>query len=195
MEIFFDTETTGVPVNYNAPMSDVKNWPRLVQIGWIVFSDGEKVSEKEYIIKPDGFEIPEIASRVHGITTEKAIESGNEIREVLEDFFSTLSTCDTIVGHNISFDINIVGAEYWRLYQKSPFTDQKVFCTMKAGTDICKIPGKYGYKWPKLHELYFAIFGEEMGAAHTALQDISNTAKCYFAMVEKDAIKLPGTTP
>lgn len=54
---------------------------------------------------------------------------------------------------------------------------------MKSSTDYCKLPGFYGkYKWPKLHELYKKLFNEDMGAAHTALQDIRNTAKCFFEL-------------
>jgi DNA polymerase-3 subunit epsilon len=186
--LFFDTETTGVPKDYKAQMSNVENWPRLVQLGYIVFDEYENVIEKEYIVKPDGFSIPDNASRIHGVTTEKALEVGVDISTVLKEFSFIASCCDQIVGHNISFDINIVGAEYWRIYSKSPFEDQKVICTMKSGTEFCQIPGPYGYKWPKLSELYQHLFDEDMGAAHTALQDISNTAKCYFAMVKRDLI-------
>jgi DNA polymerase III subunit epsilon len=30
MYLFFDTETTGIPRNYKAPVADLQNWPRLV---------------------------------------------------------------------------------------------------------------------------------------------------------------------
>lgn len=194
MELFFDTETTGVPKNYKAPMSDTDNWPRLVQIGWIVYRDGVKVYERERIIKPNGFDIPVVASNIHGVTTEYANSNGHDIADVMQEFAFIASTCDKIIGHNISFDINIVGAEYWRLYNKSPFADQKVICTMLSSTQFCQLPGSYGYKWPKLHELYTKLFDEDMGAAHTALQDISNTAKCYFALVERELIHEKGET-
>ena len=32
--LFSDTETTGIPRNYNAPVSDLANWPRMIQIAW-----------------------------------------------------------------------------------------------------------------------------------------------------------------
>lgn len=28
--LFFDTETTGLPLDYDEPYTNVKNWPRLV---------------------------------------------------------------------------------------------------------------------------------------------------------------------
>lgn len=52
--IFFDTETTGVPRDYKAPTTDTRNWPRMVQLGWILMDSKEnKLSQKDYIIRPD----------------------------------------------------------------------------------------------------------------------------------------------
>ena len=49
--LFFDTETTGVPRNYKAPASDLKNWPRLVQIAWLLADDdGGEIESAEYIV-------------------------------------------------------------------------------------------------------------------------------------------------
>lgn len=183
--IFFDTETTGKPKNYNAPVSDVENWPRLVQLGYIVFDEnGNKKMELEFIIKPNGFVISEEVSKIHGITQEIAEKDGFHIQTVLDLFFEDISDNDKFVGHNVSFDLSVVGAEYYRIYGRDPFAGRESICTMKSSTSYCKLPGGYGgkYKWPKLSELYQTLFHEDMGAAHTALQDIQNTAKCYFEL-------------
>ena len=81
--LFFDTETTGVPKNYKAPSSDLENWScRLVQLSWIVKNDKqEELSRGNFIVKPDGFEIPTEASDIHGITTEKALAEGLELKK------------------------------------------------------------------------------------------------------------------
>jgi hypothetical protein len=34
MFLIFDTETTGLPRDYNAAITDLDNWPRMVQIAW-----------------------------------------------------------------------------------------------------------------------------------------------------------------
>lgn len=34
MYLFIDCETTGPPKNYRAPVDDLDNWPRLVQLAW-----------------------------------------------------------------------------------------------------------------------------------------------------------------
>lgn len=188
MQLFFDTETTGVPKVYGLPVSNVDNYPRLVQLGYIIYNGREALTEQEFIVKPNGFEIPVVASDVHGVTQEIALSKGDDIKDVLDNFQFWIENCDEIVGHNVDFDVSVVGAEYWRLYQKNPFEGKKVVCTMKSTTRFVGIPRSGGFKYPKLHELYRKLFNEDMGAAHTALQDISNTAKCYFALVERGII-------
>ena len=181
--IFFDTETTGVPRNYKAPTTDTDNWPRLVQLGWILMDDkGNKLAQHDYIIRPDGFEIPADAASVHGITTEKALEEGRDLAEVIDEFMADFDKATFIVGHNISFDQNIVGAELVRLHRPDVMTSKRTYCTMQAGTNFCKIPGKYGYKWPKLMELYVKLFGHDFEDAHNAMSDIDATQECFWEM-------------
>lgn len=180
---FFDTETTGVPRNYKAPTTDTDNWPRLVQLGWILMDDkGNKLAQHDYIIRPDGFEIPADAASVHGITTEKALEEGRDLAEVIDEFMADFDKATFIVGHNISFDQNIVGAELVRLHRPDVMTSKRTYCTMQAGTNFCKIPGKYGYKWPKLMELYVKLFGHDFEGAHNAMSDIDATQECFWEM-------------
>ena len=53
MYMVFDTETTGLPANFNAPISDTDNWPRIVQLAWQIHDDmGELILHKDYIIYP-----------------------------------------------------------------------------------------------------------------------------------------------
>lgn len=60
-------------MNYKAPNYDIQNWPRLVQLAWILADDkGNKIHSGNLIVRPDGFEIPTDAAKVHGITTEIA---------------------------------------------------------------------------------------------------------------------------
>lgn len=185
MYLFFDTETTGVPRNYNAPVTDVDNWPRLVQIGWVLYDDNKNiVSEQEFVVKPNGFEIPVSASSIHGITTEKATTDGLPLSLVLLHFLNALDKASIVIGHNLSYDESIIGAELVRAKIDNPLPQKKLICTMKSSTNYCKIPGGYGgrYKWPKLNELYRKLFNAPLEQTHTALDDIQNTAKCYFEL-------------
>ena len=187
--LFFDTETTGVPRDYKASASNTRNWPRLVQLGWIVTDEeGNVLSQGNEIVKPEGFVIPADAARVHGITTERAQREGKPLREVIETFLKDAEQTKCIVGHNISFDQKVVGAELYRLGIPDTISTVKSLCTMQAGTDYCKIPGYYGYKWPKLQELYHKLFGCDFEDAHDAMADITATKKCFFEMRKRGLI-------
>ncbi|MEA3495351.1 MAG: 3'-5' exonuclease [Bacteroidota bacterium] len=189
MYLFFDTETTGLPRNYKAPIEDSDNWPRLVQIAWLLYdNDGNRIDGKEFIIKPEGFTIPIEASRVHGISTEKAISEGQDLNEILILFAKDIEKANSIVAHNISFDEKIVGAEFYRKKVANKLFQKKRICTMKASTNFCRLPGRYGYKWPNLAELHTKLFGKSFEGAHDAAADINATAKCFWRLKELHVI-------
>ena len=192
--LFFDTETTGTPRNYKAPVTDSSNWPRLVQLAWIMADkNGNVVKKKSVIIKPDGFSIPSDASAIHGITTERALREGKPLKEVLDEFTTDLSFASQIVGHNIDFDQHIVGAELYRLNMDySALMYKSSTCTMKSSTNYCAIPNPYshygGYKWPSLSELYWKLFRHSFDDAHDALADITATKDCYYELKRRGVI-------
>ena len=189
MYLFFDTETTGLPRNWKAPVTDLNNWPRMIQIAWILCDDkGNRIDSNGFIIKPENFIIPIEASRVHGISTEKAINEGEDLKKVLMIFNELVDQADFIVAHNISFDEKILGAELLRKEIPSDFEQKRKLCTMKASTDYCRLPGPYGYKWPKLSELHIKLFGVDFDEAHDASVDINATEKCFWEMRSKGLI-------
>ena len=190
MYLFFDTETTGLPGNWNAPVSDLDNWPRLVQIAWLQYdSKGKKILEQDYIIKPEGFTIPRDASQVHGISTERAEREGVDLKKVLEEFSGLIEESSLLVAHNMGFDEKIVGAELLRKRIKNSLFQTDKICTMKASTDYCELPGNYGYKWPKLSELHFKLFNDGFEEAHNATVDIAVCAKCFWELKRRGIIK------
>ncbi len=71
---------------------------------------------------------------------------------------------------------------------QSDFNRKKKLCTMKSSTDYCRLPGPYGYKWPKLSELHIKLFGENFEEAHDASVDINATEKCFWEMRKKGII-------
>lgn len=188
--LFFDTETTGVPKNYKAPSSDLENWScRLVQLSWIVKNDKqEELSRGNFIVKPDGFEIPTEASDIHGITTEKAIAEGLELKKVVYYFLGACKLADVLVGHNVSYDVHVVGAEMIRCFQKDYIEKQETIDTMLASVDFCKIPGKFGFKWPKLMELHQKLFGCDFDNAHDSSADIAATEKCFWELKKRSIL-------
>ena len=183
MILFFDTETTGLPKNWKAPVSDTSNWPRLVQLAYLIYSEaGVQQKAVDIIVKPEGFTIPGEASGIHGITTARANSTGRQLRTVLDEFKMAAESADTIVAHNLSFDEKIVGAEFYRLQIPNPLYGKKKVCTMESTVNFCSISGPYGYKWPKLEELYYKLFRSNFEEQHNAAMDIKATAKCFWEL-------------
>jgi len=191
MLLFFDTETTGLPKDYKAPISDLNNWPRMVQIAWQLVDDLDNpVESKDYIISPDNYTIPPQSTQVHGITTERAIQEGVPLQRALEEFSEAVDRSNFLIAHNISFDEKIVGAEYLRLGQSIPLETITKICIMKAATNFCKIPGQYGYKWPTLTELHYTLFHKDFEEAHNAQVDVQACANCFYKLRELRIIKI-----
>lgn len=154
--LFFDTETSGLPTDYNAPATHINNWPRLIQISWILATKTKEIiCEKDYIVEPNGFSISSESTAIHGITNEIAMQKGKDIGIILKDFLADLDKANYIIGHNVSFDVNVVNAELIRKGYTNTNIHKKQICTMKSSVNICKIPDFKGrYKYPKLQELY-----------------------------------------
>lgn len=188
--LFFDTETVGLPVDYDSPASDTANWPRMVQLSWILTDgQGNRLSQGDYIIRPNGFVVPETASNIHGITTERAYAEGAPLDSVLVLFMRDLDSAEYIVGHNVSFDIHVVDAEMIRSSYEGRLSSMKAYCTMIASIDYCKLPGMYGhYKWPKLQELHKVLFGCNFDGAHNSAADIDATCKCFWELRRRGII-------
>lgn len=181
--LVFDTETTGLPKNYQAPLDDFDNWPRLVQLAWQFYDgDGNLWEEENLIIKPEGFVIPEEAAKIHRISQERALTEGLPLNEVLQKFSEAIKRADFLVGHNIDFDNNIVGSEFLRNSIANQLAEAKKICTMKLGVDICRLPGRMGFKWPNLNELHLCLFQENFSDAHDAMIDVRACARCFFEM-------------
>ena len=133
MFLIFDTETTGLPKRWDAPISDLNNWPRVVQLAWQLHDeDGSLVSNKTYVIKPVDFDIPFESEKVHGISTLLATQIGEKIQTVFSEFLKDLSYASYIVGHNLKFDINVVSSELYRLDIENQLLNKKVLDTCTA---------------------------------------------------------------
>jgi DNA polymerase III subunit epsilon len=147
MYLFFDTETTGLPRNWKAPVTDLNNWPRLVQLAYLLYdSNGNAISGGDFIIKPEGFIIPASVSQIHGITHERAVREGHPLNTVLQHFNTLIEQADWLVAHNMSFDEKIVGSEFLRNGMNNSIPAKNRICTMEKSTNFCAIPGPYGNK-------------------------------------------------
>lgn len=190
MYLFFDTETTGLPKDWNAPIKDLNNWPRIVQIAWVEYDVRRNlISQGDYLIKPDGFIIPEEVSRIHKIFQEDAIKYGYPLKKVLNVFNSIIDKSEYLIAHNINFDDKVLSAEFLREYITSSLPDKKKICTMESTVDFMKLPNaRGGYKFPSLADLSRRLYGEGFKEAHNALVDVQNTAKIFWDLVDQKVI-------
>jgi DNA polymerase III, alpha subunit len=192
MYLIFDTETTGIPRNKTAPLTDLENWPRLVQIAWQLHdAKGKLISQQNFIVRPDGFDIPYKAEQVHGISTKRALDEGHELKLVLNAFKSDLEKTKVLVGHNIEFDINIIGAELIRQSEDTEkFLALEKVDTGIASTEFCQLQGGIGgkLKMPKLRELHEKLFGKDFEDAHDAAYDVAATARSFFGLIKRKIV-------
>lgn len=189
MYLIFDTETTGLPKRWNAPISDTDNWPRCVQIAWQLHDAmGNLVEHQDYLVRPDGFNIPYDAEQVHGISTALAEEQGLPLAEVLDKFNAAMAKTKFIVGQNVGFDLNIMGAEFHRSAVENPLQELPVLDTCTEETaKLCQIPGGRGgkFKLPTLTELHEYLFDEPFAEAHNATADVEATTRCFLELVRR----------
>lgn len=195
MFLFFDTETNGLPNDYNAPAQDTENWPRIVQLAYSVRDrDGKTLFERDVIIRPDGWNIP--PDMIHGITEAQALEVGVHVGPEIDRFLDWVEKCDYLVAHNLNFDYPVFAAEYIRAVQDKRVQIRRAqiekICTMRSTVEFCRIPGPWRgkYKWPRLSELHNKLFGCDFEGAHNALFDVNATVKCFFELRDRGVIKI-----
>jgi DNA polymerase-3 subunit alpha len=200
MYLIFDTETTGLPIFnktglYRFPSYrhlNKYNTSRIVSISWIVANEKcEKLKQAYHIIRPLDFTIDNNskAVEIHGITAEMANEQGISWHTMYDEFINDLVQCDTIVAHNIQFDISIMLSEMHR-YNKdfgiSTLLNKQRLCTMKMG----KIAMKQT-RVPKLSVLYEFLYNEPIQNAHDASYDTLHCYKCLVRMLEQKELDVP----
>jgi len=204
--LIFDTETTGLPQSRIISQETLDKWPYIVQFSFIVFDTNTNkiIKTTDSIIKlQDELLIPSESTAIHGITNEISKKDGIIIEVALKDFFISLREVDLLVGHNVSFDINMIYIEllriiYFKEYQKDIISSYKfhlhfltnyknIYCTMQESIDLCNIKavtkfGKEYTKFPKLSELHETLFKTTPKNLHNSLIDILITLRCYMKL-------------
>ena len=195
--IVFDTETTGLPVDYNALITDSAKWPHVIQLSYIVYDTDTKeiLDFTDRIVKLDPAVVisPESIA-VHKITAERSQEEGKPIGAVLAEFIYALQDVDLVVGHNVSFDKRMLRVECYRNgIHAEPFINSSrillpEYCTMRETTARCQLPtqnsktGQTYFKWPKLSELHTHLFGAPPRGTHNAIADVMICLRCFVSV-------------
>lgn len=187
VDLIFDTETTGLP-NYKAPFNHPTQ-PDVLQLGLQLYTDKKLTFEKKFLVGLHtrigmDFEVEPGAQSVHGISREMIIADGVHVDEVRDTFLECVSKADRLVAHNLSFDMKMMSTFLFRLDAPYNFIDGKqLICTMNSTTNLCKLPGNYGYKWPKLIEAYKLLVNPKgFEGAHDALVDVKACAEILYQL-------------
>jgi len=191
MYLIFDTETTGVPKNYKGDLKDSDNWPRVIQLAYALFDEnGNCILKAVDLIRPDNWIIPNEKFWIdNGFSTQHNLKNGIPFVESASGFISALSMCNYLISHNMQFDYPIMIAEFYRYGLKSKNKPNRI-CTMTSTTSFCQLPGKRGFKWPKLEELHIKLFKTGFDGAHDAMNDVLACARCFFEAKKRGIITL-----
>jgi DNA polymerase-3 subunit epsilon len=185
--IVFDTETTGLPQGWNTPPTESDKYPHIVQLSYLLYDTelDKTLACEDHIIKlKSSVTLPPESVRIHGITRARMKRKGITIKQALDDFKMAMSNADIVVGHNVRFDKNMMLAEAHRNNRTIAFDKKGEYCTMLRSVDVCKLKkeGKAHFKYPRLSEIYYHLFGEMPQGVHDSMADVIYTTRCFLAL-------------
>jgi DNA polymerase III epsilon subunit-like protein len=178
--LLFDTETTGKFDFKGDPNAD--HQPQICELAAMLTNDeGESMGEMNVLIKPDGWTIPAETQAVHGISTEQCEKFGIPLAQAWEMFAALLSNAETLVAHNIQFDLAMMKRS--NPLAAPALSQVKHYCTMQVATDICRIRNQWGkFKWPSLAEAFRHFYGKDFKGAHRAMADVKACRAVFFQL-------------
>ena len=187
ISLIFDTETSDL-CDFKAPHTQPSQ-PNIIQLACILADEKETYTEFKTLVDPSeadfDWKMGQGAENIHGISKEMVLSAGISTRSTMMTFAGLLAKADVIVCHNVQFDKKLVMTALHRtggVTTLDKLQSHPAYCTMQKSTNLCQLPGKFGYKWPKLLELHQFLFGETFDGAHDALEDVRATLRCYREM-------------
>ena len=207
-----DVETTGfllpdVPLGHDMQ-------PRIVQGGFLSFDLAGRIHQAVSItVRPDGWDIPDEAENVHGISYETAQNVGMDQYSVLPLLADMITSTDVVIGHNIPYDLGVVRSHLKAMENARPddvhlrslssrIANVPRDCTMREGAGITNFPPSLNYgpefigkpKPPRLSVLYNFLTGEEMQDAHSAMGDCLGTKRVFEEILRQGYLR-PDSLP
>ncbi len=182
----FDLETTGVDVDTSRIVS--------AHVG-VLDASGEVVERLDWLVDP-GVPIPQAATAVHGITTERARAEGRVPADAVGEIVAALRTLlhrgIPIVAYNAPYDLSLLRREALRhgvepLREPSPVVDplviDKAVDRYRRGKRTLELTaGHYGVRLTDAHEA-----GADAVAAGRVAQAI---ARAYPDELDLDVVEL-----
>ncbi|WP_448139302.1 3'-5' exonuclease [Sphingobacterium siyangense] len=185
--LFLDTETSGLPKKWCKKYTDNDNWPHVLQLAWIIFDEEQNEVKRtnKYIYEPL-IPISPASEQIHGLTPPFLMKHGEKKKEVLRKLSHDIKKYKPqIVGHFLSFDLQVLAAEFYRSNLPFPFDGTNYFCTLLHSKRYVRNPNMVHLPLSLLHESLFSEIPENM---HNAEKDAEITAKCYFEMIQRNEL-------
>lgn len=146
--LYMDLESTGLSVYRD----------RIVEIG-IIYNDQERVIR----INPE-INIPEGASRVHGIRNED-VKDCQTFREIAPQLWTLLNSCNCVCGYNIrNYDLPLLQVELLRCNSEYLLPDFEIIDVYELTQSL--------FKSLKLKDIYLTLSGKPLVKAHSSISDI-----------------------
>jgi len=170
----FDTETS------NLIKKDNHNECYMLQFSYIIYDvETRDIEENDFILKCP---VNITNSNIHGITNEIS-EKGYEFKDIADIVIDDVKSCDLLIAHNITYDLNVLENELNRLGRYNDVDiiyNKRYIDTMFLGKMLLRLR-----KFPKLIELYKHYNdGKEFEGQHDAIEDVKATLNCYLKMKE-----------
>ncbi|BAV04204.1 DNA polymerase III alpha subunit [Filimonas lacunae] len=185
--LFIDTETSGLPKNWEKPYSVPGNWPHAVQVSWLVYTrNGELVKQEDYYINDNDFKISPSSLKIHGITQEFRMQNGFPRQQVMAFLAADLLQYQPmVIGHFLELDFHVTGVEFFRTELNNPIPTLPLFCTMQGTTHMVRNPQ---FKYLRLGQLFEELFQQPLTGQHNAFNDATATAACFFELQKRGEI-------
>lgn len=203
-----DAETNGLP-DYKKPADDPCQ-PRLASLGVIMVDDAleplapdAEVSrtapalpfrieaEHEFLVTPNGWKMEAGATAINGLTTERLLAEGIDIRDLLRKYTTLVESGYVVVAYGAQHDCKILRGELRRCGLPDHFEQTSNVCLMRALQPL-KVPkanGKGG--WPQLDDA-LRFFGHEPEAKpHGALAGARAALKVFAALANRGLLPTP----
>jgi len=159
--IVFDTETTGLTLHPDAPLS---KQPKIIEFGAVILEQGEIMEEASLLINP----LEPLTAEIIKITglTDDDLRNEDPFSEHLPYFSELFSSCGHVMAHNLPFDKAMIMNEIARIPSSIPFPwPERETCTVGLYKEL------WGYN-PKLLQLYEDVMGKPLEQTHRALDDV-----------------------
>lgn len=175
----FDLETTGTDPRKDVPVS----------FSFVFYEGGLKTHVVGGIINPE-IEIPDTAIAVHGISNERAIQEGRDLKKAVAEIAESLVVGSKanipVVGMNVSFDLKMIDCLSQKFFGKS-LSEQGFTGPVLDVLVIDRFYDKYRKGGRKLIDLcaHYGVDETEM------LHDAQNDVEACIAVLLKQCSKYP----